>query len=130
MVAQRPASARAGGCRLRVDIASLTQSLRSSVEITAVRVRPEKACGMRTVLFASTLGALVAASTLEARALPVSSSDALGAPSALTRVADDCGPGWNRDRFGYCRPQWSSNGGYYACWYVQTYYGPRRVCRQ
>ncbi|HEX8166911.1 MAG TPA: hypothetical protein VF601_14145 [Beijerinckiaceae bacterium] len=45
----------------------------------------------------------LAASTLAAQAMPVGPAD-LGRDSLVTNVAEGCGPGWERNRFGECRP--------------------------
>jgi hypothetical protein len=47
-------------------------------------------------------GLALAASTLPAQALPVGPAD-LGRDSLVTNVAQGCGPGGFRDRFGRCR---------------------------
>jgi hypothetical protein len=47
-------------------------------------------------------GLALAASTLSAQALPVGPAD-LGRDSLVTNVAQGCGPGGFRDRFGRCR---------------------------
>jgi hypothetical protein len=48
-------------------------------------------------------GLALAASTLSAQALPVGPAD-LGGDSLVTNVAQGCGPGWARNRWGECRP--------------------------
>lgn len=75
---------------------------------------------------AALLGALMFI-PVGAQAFPAASP---AAESDIITVAQGCGPGWGRDRFGVCRP--FARGPVIrqrACWWVQTVYGPRRVCR-
>ena len=46
---------------------------------------------------------LLAATTLTAQAMPAGPAD-FGQDSLVTNVAEGCGRGWERNRFGECRP--------------------------
>jgi hypothetical protein len=56
---------------------------------------------VKGLIFAS--GLALAASTLSAQAMPVGPAD-LGQDSLVTNIAQGCGPGWARNRWGECRP--------------------------
>lgn len=81
-------------------------------------------------------GAVATAST--AQAFPVSSK-LQDADNGVIQVRDGCGVGWHRGPYGVCHP----NGARYVyrpyvayapppyparCWWVETAYGPGRVC--
>ena len=53
-------------------------------------------------VFAAAAGLTLAASALTAQAMPVPAD--LGQDSLVTNVAEGCGRGWERNRFGECRP--------------------------
>jgi hypothetical protein len=64
-------------------------------------------------------------------ALPLAPTDQTSAPGQATNpdlilVADGCGLGFHRGPWGGCRPNLSP---YWPCHWVQTPWGPRRVCR-
>ena len=92
-----------------------------------------------------TAGLALAASTLTAQAMPVGPAD-LGQDSLVTNVAEGCGRGFERNRFGECRPMRGRRGGYGGpaivvrppvvvaprarrCVTRVTPYGVREVCR-
>jgi hypothetical protein len=75
---------------------------------------------------AALVGALIAFSPIGAQAFPAAPP---ASESEIVLVAQGCGPGWARDRFGICRPMRGPIVRPRACWWVQTVYGPRRVCR-
>lgn len=91
---------------------------------------------MRTFLFGTAVvaGALVAVST--AQAFPAAPQPQASAANVI-KVANGCGVGWHRDPWGVCRPNGYVYRPYVAyapppypgrCWWVETAYGPRRVC--
>ncbi len=98
---------------------------------------------MKALVF--TAGLALAASTLTAQAMPIGPAD-LGQDSLVTNVAEGCGRGWERNRFGECRPMRGRRGGYGGpaivvrppvvvaprarrCVRQVTPYGVRDVCR-
>ena len=62
---------------------------------------------MKALVF--TAGLALAASTLTAQAMPIGPAD-LGRDSLVTTVAEGCGRGWERNRFGECRPMRGRRG--------------------
>jgi hypothetical protein len=84
---------------------------------------------VKTLLFATALGMMTVAVPLEAQALPVSSTDALGIGSDVTPVAGGCGYGWHWGPWGGCRRNWGPLPGHgLRCWFRPIPWGPRRVC--
>jgi hypothetical protein len=98
----------------------------------------------KSLVFAA--GLALAASTLAAQAMPVPAD--LGRDSLVTAVAEGCGRGYERNRFGECRPMRGRGGGYgygapavvvrppivvapraRRCVTRVTPYGVREVCR-
>ena len=65
-------------------------------------------------------------------AVPLSRAEAASAPALPTGgielIAQGCGPGGHRDRFGYCRPNYAPPPRYRGCppAYHPTPYGCRR----
>ncbi|HEX8663883.1 MAG TPA: hypothetical protein VF744_07630 [Beijerinckiaceae bacterium] len=57
---------------------------------------------VKGIVFAAAAGLTLAASALTAQAMPVPAD--LGQDSLVTNVAEGCGRGWERNRFGECRP--------------------------
>jgi len=78
------------------------------------------------LLSAAVAGTLIAFSSFGAQAFPAAT---LPTQSDIIQVAQGCGPGWARDIYGICRPIRRVYVRPRACWWVQTVYGPRRVCR-
>jgi hypothetical protein len=81
---------------------------------------------------AGALGAVMLAGA-SAQALPVAPAPA---GASVDYVAMGCGRGWTRNRVGRCvpmyrpwmrpgRPMWRQR-----CWWRETPWGPRRVCRR
>ena len=60
-------------------------------------------------VFAAAAGLTLAASALTAQAMPVPAD--LGQDSLVTTIAEGCGRGWERNRFGECRPMRRGYGG-------------------
>jgi hypothetical protein len=79
-------------------------------------------------VMAIALGAASAAQAFPAAA------DVATPSNPIVKVRNGCGLGWHRGPWGYCRP----NGVPYVgrpyayaparCWWVETAWGPRRVC--
>jgi hypothetical protein len=63
------------------------------------------------LIFAAVAGLGLTASTLAAQALPAGPAD-LGLAPLVEHVAQGCGPGWERNRFGECRPMRRGPRGY------------------
>ena len=92
-------------------------------------------------VFAAAAGLTLAASALTAQAMPVPAD--LGQDSLVTNVAEGCGRGWERNRWGECRPMRGPRVGGPAivvrppvvvrpvrrCVTRVTPYGVREVCR-
>jgi hypothetical protein len=86
---------------------------------------PSEDSMMKLVSAAAAVGALIALSS-GAQALPAAP---VSTDSQIIQVAQGCGPGWARDIYGRCRPMMRAPIVRPRCWWVQTVYGPRRVCR-
>lgn len=93
---------------------------------------------MHKLALAAALAVVSVAGASAAQAFPASSSLA-ASQGEVIQVRNGCGAGWHRGPWGVCHP----NGAPYVyrpyaayapppypgrCWWVETAWGPRRVC--
>lgn len=93
---------------------------------------------MKTLILSAALAAGVGALGSSAQAIPLAMAKP-AAPSSVIEVRNGCGAGWYRGASGVChpvgRPYVTRPYPVYRpappvrCWWVETPYGPRRVCR-
>ncbi len=85
---------------------------------------------MKSMVFGLAFAGLAMAVSGGARAMPADAGYA-SPDGSLTLVSGGCGPFAHRGPFGGCIGNFMRPRPVYRprCWIVQTYYGPRRVCR-
>ncbi len=86
---------------------------------------------MRKLVFTAVFTGAIALTAFSANAFP-GTQNPVQTPTDVIQVAGGCGPGWHRGPYGGCRRNWARGPYAYAgprCWWRNTPWGPRRVCR-